>query len=99
MNPLISIAIIFAVSLIGFLYALDLALFVFRENKRFVKEKMSRIYQSELQKKMKQIRHPQKKNYLLSLYLESLQACEAWERAQALLPLLRADPILGIKRG
>ena len=67
-------------------------------HKLYEKNKNDLCYQTVLEKKMKRKKHPQKKNYLLFLYCNCLEECGESERAKALLPMIRPDPILGIKK-
>ncbi len=98
MIPAILFAVFFFVSLLLFLYSLDLFLFLQKENRFYEKEKNDPSYQAALNRKIKQKKHPQKKNYLLFLYCNSLQECGESDRAKALLSMIRPDPILGIKK-
>jgi hypothetical protein len=98
MNPAVYLVFFFVLSAFAFLYAIDLLIFLFRENRFYEKEKTSPHFYTALEKKMKHKKNPQKKNYLLFLYSKSFYERGESARAESLFHLVRPDPILGLRK-
>ncbi|MBR3837608.1 MAG: hypothetical protein IKJ74_05605 [Clostridia bacterium] len=79
-------------------YLADLLIFVYRENKAFLNRKGEILYRYQLEEKHKVKRCGRKKNYLLYLLIQTFSAQGELQRGKALLPFLKEDSLLGIKK-
>lgn len=96
------LAILFGILTLFFflllVYYLELLLFFFRERKRYGQQRGEECYLRDLEEKHKKTKHPQKKNFYLYLICLALSSSDEEKKANRLLPFLKNDPLLGVKK-
>ncbi len=84
--------------LILFFWYGSLLLFVWRQARLFKQNQNEKEYLEGLTEKQKQCKGKRKKNYLLYLMILTLKGQGREKEARQMLPFLRSDPLLGIKK-
>ncbi len=89
---------LFFIFLFLLVYQVDLILFFYREKNRFLKRKEVVEYRTFLENKQKKTKHFQKKNFYLYLFILLLWEEGEKEKGEGLLPFLKNDLLLGIRK-